>query len=244
MSTHNERRLHVRARVPATATAWIERRCKGSYIVDNLSLGGAYLSGGPAILPNTQIELIVQLANEGVTINGRVLRSDKQVRDFGIAVAFESLSELAHTAVGGAVSTALEIAARESLEHPAPTVLVVDHSLLVREKLTRDIRAVGSEAVCFSTSIDAIEFLNRPDCRVRLALIDGAFIELAGSSSGRELVAFLAEERPQIRRVLMCDGGLSQPDEYKRNSPGVTTLLAKPWTPETLTRALRLPQPD
>src|SRR5690348_7911922 len=48
MSGH-DRRVFVRARVVATATAWVRGICKGSYIVENLSLGGVQLSGGPAI---------------------------------------------------------------------------------------------------------------------------------------------------------------------------------------------------
>jgi len=47
-------------------------------------------------------------------------------------------------------------------------------------------------------------------------------MELIGSSSGRELMAFLAEERPHIRRVLMRDGG---PPE-----PGVEAI----WKPDRL----------
>jgi hypothetical protein len=247
MASHDERRLYVRARVPAAATAWIGGICKGSYLLDNLSLGGAYLTGGPAIRTGTQVKLHLELPGGGAAVeaNGSVLRSDRQVRDFAIAVVFEALSEAARIAIGGAVTASLDAAAREALEHPSPAVLVVDHSLLVREKLIRDIRTAGVEAISFSTSVDAIEFLHRPDCRVRLALVD-----LAGVPSGKAVIEFLADQRPSTHRVLLSDA--VQPAAPPGDAPAsagdradrtgaeapVDAVLSKPWSSEALVQTL------
>jgi CheY-like chemotaxis protein len=246
MASHDERRLYVRARVPAAATAWIGGICKGSYLLDNLSLGGAYLTGGPAIRTGTQVKLHLELpGGTAVEVNGTVLRSDRQVRDFAVAVVFEALSEAARIAIGGAVTASLDAAARESLAHPSPAVLVVDHSLLVREKLIRDIRTAGVEAISFSTSVDAIEFLHRPDCRVRLALVD-----LAGVPSGKAVIEFLADQRPSTHRVLLSDAAepaappgdapVSAGDRADRagaEAP-VDAVLSKPWSSEALVQTL------
>jgi hypothetical protein len=58
MSTtpRDERRLYARARVVATATVWVRGLCKGSYIVENLSWGGTYLSGGPAVREGDEVK--------------------------------------------------------------------------------------------------------------------------------------------------------------------------------------------
>jgi hypothetical protein len=74
--------------------------------------------------------------------------------------------------------------------------------------LVRDLRCFGWEAACFSTPLDAVSFLERPESRIRVALVDHA-----GPSNGRELLAFLADEKPLIRRVLLAEGGRPSPDE-------------------------------
>ena len=61
----------------ASATAWLGGTCKGSYLVENLSLGGIYLSGGPAIRPGTPLTLRLQLPVEAVEVTGAVTRSDR-----------------------------------------------------------------------------------------------------------------------------------------------------------------------
>jgi CheY-like chemotaxis protein len=229
----NDRRLFVRARVVATATTWVRGLCKGSYIVENLSLGGARLSGGPAVRTGDEIKVILELPQGAVEVRGLVLRSDAGARDSAIAVRFNALSRRAREAIGVAVAEALEEAARESAHRSEPTVLVVDDSLLVRESLTRDIRCAGWEVASFSTSLDALGFLDRPESRIRVAVVD-----LVGLDEGRDLLAFLAEEKPSIRRVVMSDPGHRGGDRLADAALRADAILAKPWDRETLTRTL------
>jgi hypothetical protein len=233
-ASHDERRLYVRARVAATATAWVRGLCKGSYIVENLSLGGAYLSGGPAIRPGEELKLILQLVREPVEVRGVVLRSDTRVRDCSLAVRFERPSRQAGEAIGAAVAAAVEEATRDASSRAEPTVLVVDDSLLVREALTRDIRCAGREAACFSTSLDALDFIDRPESRIEVALID-----LIGTRGGRDLFLFLADEKPAIRRVLMADQGGPTSGELAPLAAHAHAFLSKPWDQEALARTIK-----
>jgi hypothetical protein len=75
-SDRTERRLYARARVVATATVWMRGLCKGSYIVENLSWGGTYLSGGPPIRQGDEIKIVLELPHGPVDVRGRVLRSE------------------------------------------------------------------------------------------------------------------------------------------------------------------------
>jgi ActR/RegA family two-component response regulator len=231
--TSHDRRVFVRARVVATATAWVRGLCKGSYIVENLSLGGVQLSGGPAIRVGEEIKLVIELPQGPVEVRGPVLRSDAWVRDAAIAMRFNMLSRGARSAIGGAVAQALEEAARDSSMRAEPTILVVDDSLLVRESLTRDIRCAGWEVACFSTSLDALDFLDRPEARIRVALID-----LVGVRRGNDLLHFLADEKPSIRRVLMSDEGSLDAEALADVGSRADAVLAKPWNVDTLVRTL------
>ena len=228
-----DRRVFVRAPVVATATAWVRGLCKGSYIVENLSLGGVQLSGGPAIRVGEEIKLILELPRGPVEVRGPVLRSDARARDAAIAVRFNMLSRRARETLGSAVAEALEEAARDSSSRAEPTVLVVDDSLLVRESLTRDIRRAGWEVACFSTCLDALDFLDRPASRIRVALID-----LVGVTEGKNLLNFLAEERPSIRRVLMSDEGRLGAEAMASVAARADAVLAKPWDQGSLARTL------
>jgi ActR/RegA family two-component response regulator len=231
--TGHDRRVFVRARVVATATAWVRGICKGSYIVENLSLGGVQLSGGPAIRVGEEIKLIVELPHGSVEVRGLVLRSDARTRDAALALRFHVLSRRARDSIGSAVAEALEEAARDSSLRPEPTVLVVDDSLLIRESLTRDIRRAGWEVACFSTTLDALDFLDRPESRIRVALVD-----LVRANEGKDLLNFLAEEKPAIRRVLMSDEGRLSGEALETVATRANAVLAKPWDLESLARTL------
>ncbi len=225
----NERRLYARARVVATATVWVRGLCKGSYIVENLSWGGAYLSGGPAIREGEDVKVILELPRGPVEVRGRVLRSEAQARDAALAVRFDEPARRARDAIGAAVGEALEKVAEDSSVRPEPTVLIVDGSLLVREALTRDLRCFGWEAACFSTPLDALTFLDRPEARIRVVLIDHT-----GPSHARDLLVFLADEKPDIRRVLMSDVAQRDPDELADAAARADAVLPKPWDQTTL----------
>jgi CheY-like chemotaxis protein len=229
----NERRLFARARVVATATVWVRGLCKGSYIVENLSWGGTYLSGGPAIREGTGIKLLIELPRGPVEVRGHVLRSETLTRDAALAVRFDEPTAKARNAIGAAVGEALERAIEDSSVRPEPTVLVVDDSLLVREALTRDLRCFGCEVACFSTPLDALTFLDRPESRINVV-----FIDHTGPSHARDLLAFLADERPAIHRVLMSEAG--RPLSGDPFAPGAQAhaVLPKPWNQETLARTM------
>jgi CheY-like chemotaxis protein len=228
-----ERRLYARARVVATATVWVRGLCKGSYIVENLSWGGTYLSGGPSIREGDEVKVVLELPHGPVEVRGHVLRSEAQARDSALAIRFDEPGRRPREAIAAAVGEALVRAAEDLSVRPEPTVLVVDDSMLVREALVRDLRCFGWEAACFSTPLDALSFLERPESRIRVALVDHA-----GPSNGHELLSFLAEERPAIRRVLMSESGPDRRPADDAAPSHADAVLAKPWDHEALARTL------
>ena len=102
----------------ATATTWVRGLCKGSYIVENLSLGGVFLSGGPAVREGEEVKLILELPRAKVEVRGNVLRSEPLARDWSLAIRFDTLNRRAREATVTAVSEALPQAARESSVRP------------------------------------------------------------------------------------------------------------------------------
>jgi hypothetical protein len=224
-----ERRLYARARLVASATAWVGGLCRGSYIVENLSLAGIYLSGGPSLREGDEVKLLLELPRGPVEVRGQVLRSRRRARDAAVAVRFDQPQRQAREAIGEAVAEALERAAEESSVRPEPTVLVVDESVLVREALARDMRCFGREAACFATPLDALTFLARPESAIHIAMVDRAAVGAGGA-----MLALLAEERPAIRRVLLSrETSLLTPDALIAD-----VVLAKPWDYDALSSTL------
>jgi len=65
-----------------------------------------------------------------------------------------------------------------------------------------------------------------------------ALIDLVGVSGGNDLLNFLAEERPEIRRVLLSEEGLLGAQALASVADRADGVLAKPWDLESLTHTL------
>jgi hypothetical protein len=193
-----ERRRHVRARIAATVTAWSGTVCRGSYVVENLSGGGLYVSGGPRVREGEQLRLVLQLPRGPVAVPATVVRCVAQARDYALAFRFESVSAHAEHAIARTVTEAGSRAARDAALHDDPTVLVVHEALVTREALLRELRALGREAACFATALDAIDYLDRCGPQLEAAIVDVS--EICG---GAELLRLLADDWPAIKRVPM-----------------------------------------
>ncbi len=93
-SNRSERRQHARTPVSATAVVFARAKYVGSYLVEDLSAGGALLVGDGPLPDAAPIELLLQLAGAAPhRLSGHVLR--RQTAPDGrhlFAVRFEHLS--------------------------------------------------------------------------------------------------------------------------------------------------------
>ena len=225
-----ERRRSVRVPILATATLFRDKEPMGTYRVLNLSAGGVLLAGTLPVSRTDKIESLLQLPS------GRPLRLEATVaREWSgpptpaFALQLVRVSPGAEDLIHGAVVTALQ-------EARAAAILTVSQSLEVCAALRRELRDVGRVSFAVSSPLDAVQFLAQPN-GVSAVLVDATL----GVSVRNDLMANLADEHPDVLRVLLVSNAGHLPVE---SSPGdhslVQEVLVQPWTGEATMRALRL----
>src|SRR5688572_22197486 len=102
--------------------------------------------------------------------------------------------------------------------------------------MVRDLRVLGRQAVAVTTPLDAIKYLQSPLARVEVAIVDYDL----NTADGRDVLAFLANDYPAVRRVLMS--GCVSPEVLDRAcaSGQAHTAFAKPWDRARLADVLAL----
>jgi CheY-like chemotaxis protein len=223
---HPERRAHERARVQANFVLLMDGQCFGPYAARDLSAGGAMLDGRPPLEVGDGVEAVVELS------------PGKEVRLAAVVMrAFESSVALAFLDVAPDVEDAIQTLVLASLEAAhAATVLIVDDSPEVRRALARALRRLGHETRAVGSAAAALELLSGPN-HFSVAFVD----QDLGGEYGSDLLHHLALNHPDVRRVLMS-GAVRTAQLALALASGQQALahevLAKPWSNETLARAL------
>ena len=89
---------------------------------------------------------------------------------------------------------------------------------------------VGRKAIAVTTPLDAIEWLLDGGSHFDTALVD----VMLGNADGVDLLNFLADEYPEVRRVLMSDPMRTPQLERARQLTQPHAVLSKPWNAEQL----------
>jgi CheY-like chemotaxis protein len=227
-----ERRRHPRSEVVASATVLAASGYAGSFLVENLSAGGALLTGDPRVELGERVTMLLHLpSRQPIRLTAEIIRREvRESQERAYAVAFRQISPADEDAIQDLVLHTLERLHDES----KPIVLVVDDILEARHALERDLRALGRRAVSVATPLEAVDQLSHTDRRIDTALVD---LRL-GHADGLELMAFLADSHPDIRRVLMS--GCVQPWQLDLaiTSGRAHAVLDKPWSRLALAKAI------
>jgi hypothetical protein len=119
----DERRQHPRVDVVATAVILTDGSRPVHYPVDDLSVGGALLRGGPRLTTRSEIRLALYLGgNEPLIIDAEPVRHKRRARPgSALAVAFRSLTPVEEDVIQDAILKALE-----GLNGPSSGVHAVD----------------------------------------------------------------------------------------------------------------------
>src|SRR5690606_4544460 len=129
-----ERRRFARINLGATATLLQRGGQVGRFTVQNLSAGGALLTGASDVARSAPLRVLLELPDgEALTLGARVLRRAKAGGLVALAVAFRHISAASEDRIQDALLALIDRAHR--IEHPA--VLVVDASPEVDRKSTR-----------------------------------------------------------------------------------------------------------
>ena len=225
-----------RGRIRAPVSARVALVCRedslGEFDVVNLSAAGALLIGRPPRVAEGELCALVRLpAGRMIRARAAIVRQEASGGAGVFAVAFSRLSMDDEDELQAAVVSALEDARRAH-------ALIVDDSAESCLALQRDLERLGHSSFALSAPLDAVRFLHEPN-GLAVALVDVAL----NARDGRDVLVCLAEGHPHVRRVLLSRDARSTAlpaTLVPGRHPFAHEVLVKPWTHESLARALAL----
>jgi hypothetical protein len=233
---NDNRRRHPRREVLATAMVFTAHRMHGTFLVQDLSAGGACLIGHLDVEPGGALTLIMQCPGRTpFSLTARVVRHDgRGLTRARTALTFTDLNAEQEDVIQDTIATALE---RERARLAA-TILVLAPEDDGRDALESDLRAIGLEAVGVSTPLEALAWLERPGTRICIAVIDVS----PGVATGLDMLEFLGEYHPHIQRVVMADEARPVRLDLAVRTGRAHRVLRKPWDRRGLAEAVGVKQ--
>ena len=233
----DNRRGSPRREVMATARVFSPERMHGTFLVQDLSASGACLVGHLEAADGAALTLLMHFGRRApFSVKATVVRHD----DSGLARARTAISFVHLTAqqedmIQDAIAASLE----RQRARLAATVLVLAPEGQGRARLEDDLRAVGHEPVGISTPLEAVAWLDRPGTRISIVLVDVS----AGAAHGLDVLDFLGEHHPRIRRVVIADEVRPFRLDLALRSGRAHQVLHKPWDQGGLMTALKREEP-
>jgi CheY-like chemotaxis protein len=227
-----ENRRHSRSEVVATAVVFTPGQMHGTFLVQDLSAGGACLMGHLDAMPGMKLNLLLHFHGKPpFSVSAVVVRHDAlgPTRE-RTAVNFIHLTAEQEDTIQEAIVAALE---RERARMAA-TVLVISADDASRGALEHDLRTLGHEAVGVSTPLEALAWLERPGGRIATIVVDVS----PGAAQGLDVLDFVGENHPRIQRVVMADEMRPFRLDLALRSGRAHRVLHKPWDRHHLEQAL------
>ncbi len=227
-----DRRRHRRTDVPLTAVLFRRDAALGRFVVQNLSAGGALLTGRRDVSADERVRVVLPFpGREPLVLDGRVARRASAPNQLvALAIEFRHRSPRTEDAIQEALVSELDRRAHVR----APTVLVIQDGEEICRRLAQDARAFGRPVRIASTPLDAVRWLEDPEAPIDVAFVDVS----AGEVDGLALLRFLADEYPTVRRILLQGAVRPSAAELMQTASLVDGVLAEPWDPETLRETL------
>jgi CheY-like chemotaxis protein len=202
----------------------------GCFKTVNLAAGGALLLGAAPGAVGDRLDIELRLSEQQtVSLRAVLVRTEGAGEHAAFALAFVDVPADAQDDIQAALLAALEAA-------QAASALIVDDASESCLELQSDLGVLGHGAFLVNTAEDAVRFLERQN-HVSPALVE----QNACVRDGVDVLAYLAAERPAIRRVLVSEAVASS--QLARAlapyaHPLAHAVLPRPWTRETLAHAV------
>lgn len=211
---------------PARATIFHKGKLCGFYTVQDVSIGGCSLSGGPPRQVGEHVDVLLHLPHRApLALSAQVRRRDS----LSVGLKFEHTAPKAEDCIQDFVVETFS----ESTDS-SRVALVVEPRHSERQALVRTLRELGRRAIGVATALDAVQLLVE-----EAAHVDTVFIEaLSDSLPSLELVEFLSHNHPRIRRVLIGHQQELAASWVAQATGEVHALLETPCDPEAVHRVL------
>jgi len=213
--------------LPARATVFHKGKLCGFYAVQDVSIGGCSLRGGPPRQVGEQVDILLHLPHRApLALSAQVRRRDS----LSMGLKFEHTTPKAEDSIQDFVVETFASATTDN----GRVALVVEPRHAERQALVRTLRELGRRAIGVATALDAVQMLVEEGAHV-----DTVFIEAVSDSlPSLELVEFLSHNHPRIRRVLIGEQHEIAASWVAQATGEVHALLETPCDPEAVHRVL------
>jgi CheY-like chemotaxis protein len=205
----------------------------GRFSVVNASAGGLLLAG-KAPATRALLEVVLHLPDgRRVRTPAEVVRRRPARGRVTFALSFADPTPQTQLAIDDAVWAAVA-------ESSTAEVLIADGNIEAMRALREDSRRLGYRACAVGTPLEVVDALERPN-RIEVAVVDAVLTGHGdGWGEGPEVLVYLAERHPSIRRVLMVSPHQLWQLELARDPSGASAdaVLTKPWDDPSLGQAL------
>jgi hypothetical protein len=200
-----DRRSNHRVELDGRAVLFQRGDHVGQYTLENISAGGALISGSRHLRPGHLVHLLIDLASSGDTMSltGSVRRvreqsdGDGNGSSVGLAIAFPVLSADQEDAIHDAVLRALVRRDANVLRLP---LLVFEPRRRVREEIESEIRSFGLPVVAVESLADAVTELEGDDTQYAGLVIHSA----THDPRSMEVVEFFAQSE-ELKTIILPD---------------------------------------
>lgn len=225
-----ERRRYPRAPLMASALVTRAGEAPGIHRVVNFSAGGMLLAGELSAAAGSRVTVVLRFSRNHMVRADAVLvghRNGDQGSSF--ALAFCDLTDSDRDRINEAALAVIE-------ESRTASVLIVGDSVDTQDALRVQVHQLGKSSFAVNTSLAAVQLLEAQNA-VSVAIVSHD----VGLDNGLDMIAYLADEHPGVRRVLMSSD-IMHADRRARwhVADGVLAhdVLPKPWTHDLLWQAI------
>lgn len=227
------RRRHGRLKVAGVAAMTRPGNPIAVWVVQNLSEGGASVTGDPLPIPGQRIRLALYLAGKPpLWLMAKVLR--RQIAGPGgkCALEFEGVSAEQRSAI----LDALQSEGSRPKGAPAANILVVGRAPQTLEALARELITLGHAPRVVGSPLEAAAWLQR-ESDVTTVMVEDKLIEL----DGWNFMKFVRDTWPNLKRVAVASAIHSFRLNIALRSGLADAVVERPFAAVLLARKLGLP---
>jgi CheY-like chemotaxis protein len=228
---HHERRKHRRYSVPATLTLARGKEFLGTYLVQDVSEGGALIHDGPILEVGETVRVMLHLpGQQAIAVEARVVR-EAESKSGGPAFGIQFQHDSAESEVR--LKEGITNALKALKERQGRVALLVDADNNARAALARELNLLGHVVIYVASVEEAMVVLGRSDDPIDLVFVD---LSLANDKP-QQLLTMLRAHGRKLRYVVMSDR--MAPGELRMEADSLAAQdLTKPWDPRHLAQVV------
>jgi hypothetical protein len=204
----------------------------GQYTLENISAGGAMVSGDRDLRPGHLVHLLIDLetGEDTMSLTGSVRRVRDKNNGVGLAIAFPVLSADQEDTIHNAVLRALLRRDANTAQRP---LLVFEPRRRVREEIESEIRSFGLPVLGVDSLADAVRELENEETEYAGLVIHS----VTHDARSMEVVEFFTRSE-SLRTIILPepDGALCEPAQ--RLAKLAQVRVPRIWSRSALRRAL------